>query len=117
MIWLEPHLISQSIQAFSSAVGRFERLWDNGISLNMFLIFFFFISKKYSKKFSAGDQPQTKSWRNSGLEIGVRDTVSKHHGRHPWRPRDRKMFIARPIFARFTSLAAPTNCPWVSENA
>ena len=76
-----PQSQTQSLQAFLSAVGRLERLWDN--FFEYVLIFFYWLLfckrsikkfKEYSKKFhfprvSPGDQPLTKNRRNSGLEI------------------------------------------------
>ena len=50
---------TQSLQAFLSAVGRLERLYDNGTSLNIFEFFDWLLfcnqpikkSHEYSKKF------------------------------------------------------------------
>ena len=69
MIWLEPHLISQSLQAFSSAVGRFERLWDNGISLNMFSIFFPFL---FQNNIQRNSLQATNRRQRAGETLGSR---------------------------------------------
>ena len=67
---------SQSPQAFLSAVGRLERLWDNGMEVrrdnrslyeaaNQKQDILFDFSRD-----SPGDQPLTKSLRTLGLRLG-----------------------------------------------